>query len=183
VRSVLLRCRLPVHAVRVVAADPASRTSNLLAQLVLRARFGSAAVVRPRADARRADAAVVIGDRALAAAPERADDIDLAAAWKAMTGLPFVFAAWTCLRGHARRDALAAALQASLETGLAAAQRIAARFARRLHLRVDDCRDYLDSCVYFSIRERERQAIAAFARLLKDHGLPAPASTPAMDTR
>jgi len=40
VRSVLLQCRRPIHQVQVVATDPAFRTSNALAQILLEEHFG-----------------------------------------------------------------------------------------------------------------------------------------------
>lgn len=88
VQSVLLLARRPLDEVATLKLDPESRTSNILAQLLLgRPRVVGADAV--------ADAEVVIGDRALvraAAASER--PFDLAALWTERTGLPFVFAAW-----------------------------------------------------------------------------------------
>ena len=88
VQSVLLVARRPLDEVATLRLDPESRTSNVLAQVLL----GRPEVVDAHAPA---DAEVVIGDRALVrevAATERA--FDLAALWTERTGLPFVFAAW-----------------------------------------------------------------------------------------
>lgn len=67
--------------------DPASRTSNLLAALLLQRRRGGA--VAPDRDA---TLRVVIGDPAFAVDPERS--LDMGSAWTEWTGLPFVFALW-----------------------------------------------------------------------------------------
>lgn len=67
--------------------DPASRTSNLLARLVLSRRSGRPVLPSPEASVR-----VVIGDPAFLVAPE--SSLDLGQAWKEWTGLPFVFALW-----------------------------------------------------------------------------------------
>jgi len=88
VQSVLLLARRPLNEIVTLRLDPDSRTSNVLAQLLL----GRPRVVDAQAPA---DAEVVIGDRALVrAAAERETAIDLAALWTERTGLPFVFAAW-----------------------------------------------------------------------------------------
>ncbi len=75
---------------------------------------------------RRADAALVIGDNALAidAAAYGVTKIDLGAEWKALTGLPFVYAAWTGRPGAASREHCEA-LQAARDRGVAAAPEIA----------------------------------------------------------
>lgn len=67
--------------------DPASRTSNLLARLLLSRRRGRDVPPDPDAPVR-----VVIGDPAFAVDPGNA--LDMASEWKAWTGLPFVFALW-----------------------------------------------------------------------------------------
>jgi len=89
VNSVFLLHEIPFPKVRDVSPDPASVSSNLLARiLVERAGSGQWHEVSPAAS----QARVLIGDPAL-----RLEDwkgTDLGAAWKAWTGLPFVFAAW-----------------------------------------------------------------------------------------
>ncbi|MEN7973809.1 MAG: MqnA/MqnD/SBP family protein, partial [Verrucomicrobiota bacterium] len=89
VKSVLLKCNVPVDQVKTVLCDPASATSNILAELLLKNHYGREVEM---VDGDKADAVVVIGDRALCSDPAPAGDIDLAEAWKEMTGLPFVFA-------------------------------------------------------------------------------------------
>lgn len=88
VRTVLLE---PVERIANAASfrpDPASRSSNLLASLVLRHRQGRDVPRDPAGPGPR----VVIGDPAFAVAPEHS--LDLADAWRDWTGLPFVFALW-----------------------------------------------------------------------------------------
>ncbi len=100
VRSVLLVSKVPLAQVEVLAAHTASRTSVALARLLLAQRWG----VRPRIVPSRppleamlaaADAAVIIGDPALAVCGRTGlVEVDLAGAWVEWTGLPFVFAVW-----------------------------------------------------------------------------------------
>src|SRR5262249_37440958 len=130
VRSVVLVAEKPFESVSEIALDTSSRTSVVLARLVLRRLFGKEPrlVGRPAAqaiaEARGDCGALVIGDPALAIEGKYPHVIDLGQAWLEWTGLPFVFAAW-CGRpgavsaederilleakahGLARRDALA----------------------------------------------------------------------------
>ncbi len=87
VRTVLVEPLSEIDRVDGFRPDPASRTSNLLARLVLSRRAGRSVEPSPDAAVR-----VVIGDPAFSVAPESA--LDLGQAWKDWTGLPFVFALW-----------------------------------------------------------------------------------------
>lgn len=99
VASVLLLSRRPLSEATRLAADPASRTSNVLARLWLEHRLGRALPVETGAASlvsrlAAGEPTVAIGDDALffdGAADER---IDLGEAWTAWTGLPFVYAVW-----------------------------------------------------------------------------------------
>ncbi len=79
VKSVLLKCNVPVTQIKTVGRDPASATSNALAELLLRKHFGCTVEM---VDSEDVDASVVIGDRALCSVPAPACDIVLAVAWK-----------------------------------------------------------------------------------------------------
>ncbi len=182
VRSVLLRCRRPIGEVRTVAGDPASRTSNLLALLLLRTRCQSNARLLPGGRTGDADAVVVIGDRALQVVPGGPGDIDLAEAWKDMTGLPFVFAVWAYRRGHPQARKLNRIATDSLAAGERARDAIAVRFAERLALPLPVCRDYLMSRVHYRIGEREQRAIAEFGRRLNDASLLPTETKPSLRT-
>jgi predicted solute-binding protein len=172
VKSVILRSRLPLREVRAVASDPASRTSNLLARLVLLAGYGADAAIVGTGVEQEADAAVVIGDRALAMKPcAGTTDYDLAAEWHKLTGLPFVFAVWTCLKGNPRKERLSKVAAKSLDRGLLVLEDIAKRFADELVLKREVCMEYLHSCVYYRVGGREREGIREFAAQLKQYGL------------
>lgn len=136
VRSVVLVAQRPLEEVQEVWLDAASRTSVILARLILRAlRQGK----EPAYCARPAEEIIasvggqvgglIIGDAALDAEGRFKYVVDLGQAWKELTGLPFVFAVWV-----ARRERLAAAdcalLQASAEAGLAYRTQIAQAWAR-----------------------------------------------------
>jgi len=99
VASVCLFSEVPVEEIQTVLLDYQSRTSVALAKILLKEYWKiTPQLVDTRADYR-ADikgttAGVVIGDRALEQRRTSKYIYDLGEAWKAMTGLPFVFAAW-----------------------------------------------------------------------------------------
>lgn len=101
VRSILLFSRVPWKEIRTLAADSSSRTSVQLARVILRERYG----VEPRIERhepdlpammKKADAALMIGDPALAIDPAKTsyEWLDLGDEWLRLTSLPMVFAVW-----------------------------------------------------------------------------------------
>lgn len=111
VHSVMLFSRKPVEQLQgaTVLRTSSSRTSILLLELLFRHRWRVApryATVRAEPSDLDAlarfphDAVLVIGDSALLLAAKRhyPVQVDLGAAWKEWTGLPFVFAVWAARR-------------------------------------------------------------------------------------
>lgn len=101
VRTILLVSRVRYENIRTLAADAASRTSVLLARILLAQRYGvePGVVAMPAnlpAMLDRADAALIIGDPALRLEPRDLPfrSLDLGVEWNAWTGLPMVFAVW-----------------------------------------------------------------------------------------
>lgn len=165
VRTVLLE---PLDAVDVADGfrpDPASRTSNLLARLLLSRRRGRD--VPPDASS---PLRVVIGDPAFAVDPERS--LDLGAAWKEWTGLPFVFALWVAgprLSSDPVRMALVdRALRAHAEDGMRHLDGIC---AAQTVVDADTARFYLTRNLQLLIDERFRRGADRFAAELERAGL------------
>lgn len=99
VASVALFSEVPVEQVTTVLLDYQSRTSVSLARILLKEYWKLNPVLADaREDFRKnitgTTAGIVIGDRALEQHKISACTYDLGTAWKALTGLPFVFAAW-----------------------------------------------------------------------------------------
>ncbi len=99
VASVCLFSEAPVEKLRKVLMDYQSKTSVVLARILLKDYWK----VKPEfeetlpgflEEIKGDTGAVVIGDRALEQRAISAHCYDLGEAWKKMTGLPFVFAAW-----------------------------------------------------------------------------------------
>lgn len=164
VRSVVLRCTRPLGQITTVYPDPASRSSNALAQILLDNYWKRPVKMVDTPDG--ADAAVVIGDRALCEAPGAGGDYDLATAWNQMTRLPFVFAVWAARCDHSDRAGLTQVIQAAKKAGVAAIPEIARQQGVKLGLSEATCLQYFTECIYYDIGPREREGMALFKKML-----------------
>ena len=102
VASVALYTRVPLDRIRHVALDTSSRTSVTLIRVLCHHHFRIEPQFVPHgpdlaAMARDYDAGLLIGDPAFDADHEALGltKIDLGEEWTRMTGLPFIYAAWT----------------------------------------------------------------------------------------
>jgi predicted solute-binding protein len=170
VGSVLLAAETPPEEWTTVRLDGVSRTSVVLAELLLR-HGPLAARVRPDlaivhvdaadglAGAGGTVAALVIGDHARTLDPRWVVRLDLGTWWTAWTGLPFVFAVWA---GRAGLDpALVRHLRKAGEEGVAA---IATTHAG------DDLR-YLTENLRYPLDDRALMGVRRFAALAAGAGL------------
>ena len=99
VASVCIFSQVPMERIDSVYLDYQSRTSVRLAQLLLNRYWKKNVVLKPATEhyiqhITGTTAGVIIGDRALQQISNFEYIYDLSAAWKAFTGLPFIFAAW-----------------------------------------------------------------------------------------
>jgi chorismate dehydratase len=168
VRSVRLLGRVPPERIQSLALDEGSRTSSILAQVLLAKRYG----VRPslmtelRIDEDwkhcDSDAILIIGDRAM-----DADDIefafnwDLGLEWHQWTGSPFVFAVWAA-HHTAPLEELDWMLSTSRDSGLENLEMICARYASEYQLSSDDCLRYLGAHLHFELGSAERAGAELF---------------------
>jgi chorismate dehydratase len=135
VASVAIFATRPMEKVRTIALDTSSRTSVALTRVLCHDRFHIEPEFVPQGPdlatmVATHDAALLIGDPALEADADALGliKIDLGETWLAMTGLPFVFAAWTGRPG-AVSAADVVALQTARDQGLANIETIAAEYA------------------------------------------------------
>jgi chorismate dehydratase len=185
VRSVLLASRRPLADVRSVALDAASRTSQTLVKILFARRYGhepsyEECTPDARADCANmleaSDAALVIGDPALRLAANAAGAglsvYDLAAEWRALTGLPFVFAVWAV-----REDALDELRRAGLDfvaakrEGLGRVEEIAAAYAQEIALPQADLLSYLRESVNFDLDGENLAGLQQYFRMAREGGL------------
>ncbi len=199
VRSVALFATRPVEALdrATVLVSASSRTSvhllELLARDVWQVRL-SLVVARTEADDLPGlatlphEAVLVIGDAALllAAQGRYPYRYDLGEAWKAWTGLPFVFAVWAARRGRplgrsggpadrerGSREAVRRvheALLASREWGLGHLDTLAKQAAATTGLPRDLCEEYLSGLDY-DLSYRHLEGLTSFFRRLAARGM------------
>jgi cyclic dehypoxanthinyl futalosine synthase len=160
----------PIEQAEEILLDAASRTSVVLARLIVRAlRDGH----EPRYCARPAREIVervggatlglLIGDIALETQGRFRYELDLGQAWKDLTGLPFVFAVWAARPGVlTARDVLL--LNGSLEAGLAARAQLAQAWARGHGGAVDEHLAYLTQSIRYQLDERALEGLREFLR-------------------
>jgi len=184
VLSVCMVSTVPIEQIRSVALGSTSRTSILLAKLLLEQNHGlspSYTVMPPDLGAmlREADAAVVIGDTALRATfidgPRLGLSVlDLGAAWHEMSGLPMVFAVWAARRDYAERhpdqvQQVAGAFRASLDLALAQVDEVARDAARWEAFDSELLARYFTT-LDFRLGERQQQGIREFAKRAAETG-------------
>lgn len=170
VRSVLILSKVPPEEIRSLALDTSSRTSVVLAQLLLRERYGAHPEVHDMDPALGAmleghDAALVIGDPAMRARKEGLIVLDLAEEWHAWTGLPFVFALWMV-----REDAptltepggVAPFFHRSLELGQQNLAAIVDEAWRTIGWTKLELREYLTENISYHLGAAERESLALF---------------------
>jgi chorismate dehydratase len=175
VKSVILISRVPIEQVERVALDENSRTSVALLRILLRQRWGLAPqYVHERPDPERmlaeSDAALLIGDPALAVDRSRYLVTDLAAEWTELTGLPFVFAVWAA-RPEVDLPDLPFYFKSSLRYGLSSLDTLVREAAAELSLDTADVRSYLTENLSYFLREEEIAGLEEFYRRAHEHGL------------
>lgn len=174
VKSVLLLSKMPLAKVQTVALDESSRTSAALVRILMHKFYArrvnfSPASPDPNEMLRQADAALLIGDPALAYHGP-AEVHDLASEWRRFTGLPFVFAVWM---GHssANFSRHQAEFAASLEFGLAHIDDIAAEYAPKLGMTPSAVKVYLTRNIDYSLDEDNQQGLKLFYKLAHEVGI------------
>lgn len=170
--TVRIFSRVPIDQIRSLACDTDSHTSVALARIILARRYGLhpefCDLTRATDDA--AQARLLIGDKVVCAEPVGFDhQLDLGGEWKALTGLPFVFAAWMARQGvdGAR---VARHLERARRAGLADVDRIVREHAVPRGWPEALARDYLTRIMRYEIGDTELDAIRRFHRLAVEEG-------------
>jgi predicted solute-binding protein len=182
VRSVLLISRVPVEEVRSVALDTSSRTSVCLAQILLRRHYRIAPSFAPHtpdlpAMLQKCDAALMIGDPALSSDFPGLRVYDLAEEWRAMTGLPFVFAFWA-VRADAATPDLIQPFQEAAAFSMAHLGEIVRSESARTKLPEWLVRAYLTQNIDFTLGDRNLAGLMIFYTLAFELGLTTGAKPP-----
>ncbi len=160
---------VPIEKIESLACDPDSHTSVALARVVLAERFG----IRPEfVDLTRAThARLLIGDKVVCDEPPGFEhQLDLGAAWKELTGLPFVFAAWAARKGADLAD-LPAQLERAKRNGLDHVDELIARHAIPRGWPAGVALQYLTVYLKFDVGARQIDAMTRFFQLAGKHNL------------
>jgi len=164
---------VPISQIESLACDPDSHTSVALARIVLAERFG----IRPefvdlaRAPGGPRQAKLLIGDKVICDEPAGFEhQLDLGAAWKELTGLPFVFAVWTGRKGVDLGD-LPLHLERAKREGLDHVADLIARHAVPRGWPAGIALQYLTVYLKFDVGPRQLEAMARFHHLAAKHHL------------
>lgn len=173
--SVLLVSRVPLKRINHLAAHAASRTSVVLARLLMAELWG----VTPRITELRSplealegecDAALVIGDPALELRGRTGwAEVDLGSEWVRWTGLPFVFAVWGALPGAP--DGIGDLVEASYGFARENWDALLPRWAQSHGLEPGAARHYLETALHNRLGIDEFQAVELFLQRATAAGL------------
>lgn len=194
--TVRLFSSVPLANITAVCADADSHTSIALARVLLAEQFGVSPKFVPFNALERvalggepveqdADGwpatLLLIGDKVVTHSPPAVrypHQLDLGEAWKALTGLPFVYAAWMCRRDaldtedSRRRMALASAmLDRQRRHNLTRLDWIVQQWAPSARWPVDLAQRYIGELLRYDLGERERESVGKFFELCAKHGI------------
>ena len=175
VETVMLHHRVAFDRVKTLALDEASRTSAVLAKILIARASGQVPRCTPfspmASDPPDADAILVIGDPAFTFARPGFEGRDLGQEWRQQESLPFVFA--VMVEGpRARRSGISTRITEAVRRGREAASTIAGSYDSG----VDAARaeHYLRNVIRYDLGSREKEGLALFYRLAQANGLLAP---------
>ena len=166
VASVCLFSEVPLAEVSTILLDYQSRTSVALLRILLKEHWR----INPRLQPAEASyeqgiggstAGLVIGDRALVQRSKSKYIYDLGTAWKEMTGLPFVFAAWVSNK-PVSMDFIGLFNNANA-LGMAHIDEIIAKYSPQY----DDLKQYYTRNIMYKLDESLRKGLNLFIQKLQ----------------
>ena len=172
--TVRIFSKVPIGEIGVLACDTHSHTSVALARILLAETYG----IRPelvRFDHAHpgaiAQAVLLIGDKVVCDEPTGfSHQLDLGEAWKKLTGLPFVFAAWVA-RASVQLRGLPDQLTNAKNLGMQHLPEIVLRDAIPRGWPADLAMRYMSEYLKYDIGEPQIDAIRHFHQLAAEHGM------------
>lgn len=168
VRSIFLISHVPADRIESVALDTSSRTSVMLARIILAHKYGNVPRTIPHAPLVNkmlsvADAALIIGDPALRLAPQQEGYFvyDLGREWTEMTGLPMVYAMWAGKRAAEATELL----HKSYEYGRERIAEIVASEAGPRGFPPELAQSYLTRNIIFELGERHQRGMELYLKM------------------
>jgi chorismate dehydratase len=175
VKSILLFSKVAPSEIRTLAADSSSRTSVMLARMILDKRYGALPRLvshAPSLDEMLADndAALIIGDPALRLDLHslRLNVLDLGSEWLDLVGLPMVFAKWSG-QERAITPEVVETLTASCEFGLQHLPEIAEKAMAEHSVDSALALRYLESHIIFRLGSEEEAGLKTFLEWLPNY--------------
>ena len=173
VYSVYVSHEQPLAQLRGVVGDPASLSSIHLFQVLSKGALGldlPLVVAQPGIEPGPELGRLLIGNQAIAYRLQHSGEMsfwDLGEAWRAWTGLPFVYAVWVLRRGLSDVPGVADAFRELARAGVARIPEIAAaetEFGSELAL------EYLSQHIRFNLGANELAGLTRFRLELVQHG-------------
>ncbi|HEX4054668.1 MAG TPA: menaquinone biosynthesis protein [Tepidisphaeraceae bacterium] len=170
--TVRIFSRTPIEQIATLACDVESHSSVALARILLAERYG----ITPRlvdlpAEGSDAPAMLLIGDKVVSQEPVGMEyQLDLGAAWKELTQMPFVFAVWVTRAGTDLAD-LPDRLRRARDRGLADLPNIVARHAVSRGWPADLAMQYLSVYLKYEIGPAQLDAIRHFHELAAKYAM------------
>ncbi len=183
VRSVCLYSKVPLSRIQRVLLDYSSLTSSHLIRILLTELFGLAPEYENSSEPIGVDfdwhgdphdAIAVIGDVALRWERQFPYVLDMGAAWKRLTGLPFVFAGWWVRPGLTLRPDEMDAFRRARRLGQRRIPAIVNRLPESTLSEFGGTRnlvDYLANSIRFELNTAELESLDLFRKKLISHGL------------
>lgn len=168
IASVCLFSEVPMDQIEKVYLDYQSRSSAALLRYLMKEYWG----IRPeivqaedesyRTRIKGTTAGLVIGDRALEQRKISTFIYDLGSEWRAITGLPFVFAAW--VSKHRLPDDFVKLFDEANEMGLHLIDKIVSETPSPLY----DLKKYYTLHLSYNLNEAKRKSMAKFLDVIAD---------------
>ncbi|HSV15130.1 MAG TPA: menaquinone biosynthesis protein [Tepidisphaeraceae bacterium] len=169
--TVRIFSKVPIEQITRLACDTDSHTSVALARIILAESFNLHArfIDWNHEERTPAEARLLIGDKVVCEEPPGFDhQLDLGEAWKRLTGMPFVFAAWMAREGVELGD-LPQRLEDAKREGLQHAVELVERFAVPRGWPAELALQYLTVYLKYDIGDRQLVAIRKFYELATKH--------------
>jgi chorismate dehydratase len=168
IASVALFSEVPMEKIETVLLDYQSMSSVALLKWLMKDFWGISPKLIPakdehyREEIKGTTAGLVIGDRALEQRKISSYIYDLGSEWKAITGLPFVFAAWVSLRPLP--ESFVEEFDRANEIGLSHIDEIVAEYPYPIY----DLSKYYKVHLSYHLDARKREAMEKFLELISN---------------
>lgn len=172
VDSVFILAQQPIETLDTLLLDPESRSSNRLAEVLLKHHWHAQPQLQPTRSLdyvqqiKQQVGGVVIGDKAIQYKKDFAYAYDLPEAWRQMTGLPFVFATWA-IRVESFPAAQYQRFCQALQHGVEHAAESAARWAKTHQVSENFALHYLLQCLDFRFDSAKHRSMKLYRQFIE----------------